>query len=592
MLSLSLTACGGGSGSAAQSGGNKVQGGVVTDAEIASSPNFIFPLAPATNTDGYNENLTQPMWPYIAYEGDVGQTGVNPVESLYSSITWSDSDKTITIVFKPWDWSDGTPITSRDFTFVYNLLKAEASNWVDYVPGLFPDNVTSVTTPNTHTAVVQLSRSFNPTFYLDNVFTLVPLMPQHAWDKTSTAGPVGNYDETTAGAKAVWTYLQAQGGQEATFSTNPLWKVVDGPWMLTSFKSTGYYSYAPNSHYSGADKPTLSQWILTPYTTDTAELDSLRAGGALDFGQLPLNDVQQEQVLKEEGYSIEDQVVPGVAFIQPNLYNAQVGPMLRQLYVRQAMEYLINRPQIVKDIYDGYADPGNGPVPTRAFPNLVSSDEQGQGEYPFDPSKGISLLKAHGWKVTPNGVSTCAVPGTGSTQCGADIAAGQKLEFTLAYSSGTTATDEQEAAIQSTEEQAGVKLNLDSEPFNTLVAQLQPCTAASHPASNCAWQLDDEGYDPYQLDPTGGGFFNTNGVNNEGGYSSPVMDNLINQTEYGSSQATFSDYENYATTQLPWLWLPDPDYLNVYKSTLHGVVPANPFSGGLNPEIWYYTSGS
>ena len=30
----------------------------------------------------------------------------------------------ITIVLKPWKWSNGVPITARDFTFVYNLLKA------------------------------------------------------------------------------------------------------------------------------------------------------------------------------------------------------------------------------------------------------------------------------------------------------------------------------------------------------------------------------------------------------------------------------------------------------------------------------------
>ena len=125
---------------------------------------------------------------------------VNPQESLYSSLTWSDNDSVITIVLKPWKWSDGAPITARDFTFVYNLLKANYNDWEDYDPGLFPADVTKVATPNAHTVVIHLNRSYNPSFYTDDVLSEVPLLPQHAWDKTSLTGTVGNYDETTAGA--------------------------------------------------------------------------------------------------------------------------------------------------------------------------------------------------------------------------------------------------------------------------------------------------------------------------------------------------------------------------------------------------------
>ena len=88
--------------------------------------------------------------------------------------------------------------------------------------------MTKVTTPNVHTVVIDLKRSYNPAFYTDDVLTEVPLLPQHAWDKTSLTGKVGNYDETTAGADAVWNFLQKQGSDIGTFTTNPMWQVVDG----------------------------------------------------------------------------------------------------------------------------------------------------------------------------------------------------------------------------------------------------------------------------------------------------------------------------------------------------------------------------
>jgi ABC-type oligopeptide transport system substrate-binding subunit len=370
LVALGATACGGGgsSGGIGKSNstptGHKLKGGTVSLGWPAT-PNFIFPLTPATNSDGFNANLSDLMWPNLVYAGDGGQSIVNPKESLYSSLTYSNNDKTITIVLKPWKWSDGQPITSRDFLFTYNLLKPKPdySNWIDYISGLFPKDVSSVSAPSTSTVVINLTRSYNPEFYTDDVLSEVPLLPQHAWDKTSATGKVGNYDETASGAQAVYAFLQKEGGQMSSFTTNPLWKVVDGPFKLSLFDpSSGLYDYVPNTGYSGPDKPTLSKVVNEPFTTDTAMLEALRAG-TLDIGNLPQNDLGQSNVLKAAGYSLANQYVPGVAAILPNLVNTKTGPLVQQLYIRQAMEYLINRSQIVSKVYAGYADPGNGPVP-------------------------------------------------------------------------------------------------------------------------------------------------------------------------------------------------------------------------------------
>jgi peptide/nickel transport system substrate-binding protein len=596
LMAAGVAACSGtgsstaiGSGSTASTVGQKIEGGTATIPWVAATPNFIFPLVPATNSDGYNVNLSDLMWPNLVYEGDGGQSTVNPQESLYNSLTYSDDDKTITIDLKPWQWSDGTPITSRDFSFTYNLLKANVPNWQDYVQGLFPDDVKSVQTPSSSTIVLNLTQSYNPAFFTEDVLGEIPLLPQHAWDKESATGPVGNYDETKTGAKAVYAFLQKQGGDIATFATNPLWQVVDGPWKLKSFSTDGEYVYVPNKSYSGPDKPTLDKVINEPFTADTAEFDALRSGSSLTVGELPQNDLNQIPELKAEGYDVATQPIPGVSGIYPNFYNSQVGPIVSQLYVRQALEDLINRPQIVSKVYDGYADPGNGPIPVGGFSSLLSPLEKSGGPYPYDPAKAIALLKGHGWTVTPNGTTTCADPGAGATECGTGIAKGAALSFQLLYSSGSTSNDEQFAAIQSSEEQAGIKISLKSEPFNTLISTVGVCNASSHPASTCSWQLVYFGYEPYSLYPAGDGIFNTDGTGNQGGYSSAEEDKLINETEFGSSAQTFFAYEDYTAEQLPQLWLPLPSNIQVYKSNLANYAPLNPFSGGLNPEAWYFT---
>jgi peptide/nickel transport system substrate-binding protein len=592
ILAVAVAACGGttskvGSGHAVK--GTPERGGTATVAlPSGASPDDIFPLPPATNTNGFNENLTIGEWPYLVVTGDGAKSVVNAQESPYSSLTWSDNDSVITIVLKPWKWSDGAPITARDFTFVYDLLKANYNDWENYDPGLFPADVTKVTTPNTSTVVISLSRSYNPDFYTDDVLVWVPLLPQHAWDKTSVTGAVGNYDQTTAGAKAVWNFLQKQGSNIGTFATNPLWQVVDGPWKLDQFQSDGYYSWVPNTGYSGPDKAALSKVVFTPFTTDAAEMDTLRSGSSLTVALVPLNDVGQISALEHEGYSVASVPTAGVAEIVPNLWNPVNGPLLRQLYIRQAMEYLINRSQITADAFHGYADPGNGPVPTTYGQQWDSPLEKSGGPYGYSPSKAAALLKAHGWNVVPNGTDTCQQPGTGASQCGAGVTAGEKLQFQLLYSSGSAYFDQQNAAIQTSEAQDGIHIVLKAEPFNTLVATTATCNAQSHSGSVCNWQLQQFGYQPYLLDPSGAGVFDTSGVNNYGGYSTPQMDQLIHQTEYDSSPSAFYAYEDYAAQQLPWLWLPDPSAVVAYKSNLAGFIPSSPFDFTLNPEVWYY----
>ena len=96
------------------------------------------------------------------------------------------------------------------------------------------------------------------------------------------------------------------------------------------------------------------------------------------------------------------------------------------------------------------------------------------------------MLKAHGWDVKPNGVSTCASPGTGPSDCGAGIKAGAKLEFNLNYASGDTPVSEEMQGLKSDFAAAGIDINLGSAPFDTIISQSSPCTS-------CSWQMSNWG---------------------------------------------------------------------------------------------------
>lgn len=589
-----LAACSGttkGSNGTATTAGAKQAGGTVTYAEApGGKPNSIFPVANANFASLYNDaEFNNLLYPPLLALGLKGASALNPAESISNPPVYSNGDKTVTITLKNWDWSDGTPISSRDMTFFFNLIKANKAQWSQYSPGLFPDNVSSMTATSPKTVVLQLTTPYNPTFLNDNQLQLITPIPQHVWDKTSAASAVGNYDQTTAGAVAVWNYLQKEGAATSTFTTNPLWKVVDGPWKLQSYDNTGRTTFVPNTSYSGPAKPTLSSFTELPFTTDSAEFNVLKAGSSIDVGYLPPQDLGQVPALEAEGYKTATVYAVNVDYIIPNLTQPTVGPILSQLYVRQAMEYLIPQSQIVKDIYHGEAIPGNGPTPIKPQSDLVSPLEAGGGPYPYNPSKAAGLLSSHGWKVVPNGTDTCQSPGTGASQCGAGIAKGAPLTFQLLYSSGQATLDLQSQAVKSSMAQEGVTINLKSELFNTVTGIVQPCDKKHASSPTCSWDLGEYGGISYGTPfPAGNNLFNTGGALNAGSYSNPMTDSLINATEHQSGTSVFYTYENYTAEQLPWLWMPIPAAVVVYKANLGGFAPVNAF-GVADVENWYYT---
>ncbi len=158
----------------------------------------------------------------------------------------------------------------------------------------------------------------------DELSEIVPI-PQYAWDKTSASSPVGNYDTTAAGAKAVWKFMNGQATQQGTYSTNPLWKVVDGPWKLSAFSTvTGASTFVPNKAYTGPDKPKIAKFEELPFTSTSAEFNALRSG-QVDYGYLPPEDASQASYFTSRGYKVNNWTDYGFNGILLNFTNPTGG---------------------------------------------------------------------------------------------------------------------------------------------------------------------------------------------------------------------------------------------------------------------------
>ena len=217
--------------------------GTITMAEPPNSaPTWILPIV----TGAANSVFTVPMFDYQMFRPLYWfVNGVEPKEtpamSLANDPTWSNGNKTVTFTLKSnYKWSDGTPITSKDVLFWYDemkaAIKASPANWAYYTPGLgIPDQVASISAPNSSTVQMNLTKAVNPTWFWQDQLGAIQPMPSQAWAKSSASGPILDFTKPS-NAAAIYSFLSAQSKSVSSYATNPLWQIVDGPYKLTSLR--------------------------------------------------------------------------------------------------------------------------------------------------------------------------------------------------------------------------------------------------------------------------------------------------------------------------------------------------------------------
>jgi peptide/nickel transport system substrate-binding protein len=587
------------------SSGTPVKGGTATVALAPSvTYSWIFPFYQITNAGVYNDEQFQfLMYRPLYMFGNNTNTSVaiNYPLSPADAPVYSNSGKTVTINMKGWKWSNGETVDANDLVFFMNMAEAEKSIWYAYSAGLLPDNVVSYKATGPNQLTMQLNAAYSSIWYTYNQLAELNPMPM-AWDVTSLGAAPGSGGCTTDSAadgwakcKAVYTFLTAQSQQASSYATSPLWSVVDGPWKLSTFNTNGNVTIVPNASYSGPVKPQLAAIKFVPYTDDTTEYTALRTG-QLDIGYIPTQDLPQKaasSVLPPtnpvgSSFYLEPLFSYGIEYAQPNFNNPQVGDLVRQLYIRQALQDAEDQPGISKAIWRGYATPVSGPIPTvpaNPFVPAVQRENGGQGPYPYDPAKARALLTSHGWSAE-GGVMTCQDP----SECGTGITKGEQLKLTFLYSTGIAAATATWQAIKSEESIVGIDVTLVGESFDSIIGQSAPCAPMGPKCNVQVFAYGGWSYDGPGMEPTGEPLFATGAGSNSGNYSDATMDRLINETHTSSSMAVFDQYATYGAQQLPFLWIPEPNPFQVQAVTgkLHGVTFSPMFT--MLPEYWYFTS--
>ena len=269
----------------------------------------------------------------------------------------SDDGKTITFTLRE-DivWSDGTPITSEDFVFTYNMYMDSANTVASQSPY---DEMESVTAPDERTVVVTFKDVFAP------------------WAATLWKGILPKHILQAE-------YDAAGSLNESSYNRTP--EVGCGPFNFAEWEAGSFARFVANDNY-WLGRPTIDEIFIRFVPDDASQIAALQSGEG-DLGTfIAYSDIP---ALEEAG------VLMFTAFSGYNegLYvnlGEKGHPALKEQGVRQAIAYAIDRESLVNDLLLGRTG-----VAATYWDNTPFVDPS-VAPYPYDPAKANELLDAAGW---------------------------------------------------------------------------------------------------------------------------------------------------------------------------------------------------
>jgi len=343
-------------------------------------------------------------------------------------------------------WTDGTPVTSHDFKFSYQLYgdTTIASARQDYLENLIKlrdkngkpidmvDFDKAILTPNDTTLIFNFERP----------------VPKHLIEFHTSLTPV---------PKHVWKDVKPNEFRSSELNSNPT--VSCGPFKFKEWKRQQEFTVVSNPDYNvpaPGKIPTITMRVIPEYTSQLTQLKT----GAIDV----MDGIKPEDAIKieRENPEIDVRIVKYRSYSYLMLSNIdceayQNGkqikphPLFGSKKTRLAIAMAIDREKILDGYYFGkYAELMTSPI-SPAFKWAFNSDIK---PYPYDPKRAKELLAEDGWKIGSDGILERN---------------GKKFSFTLVISKGATAGEYMAPIIQQSLKELGIECKIETLEFNVFV---------------------------------------------------------------------------------------------------------------------------
>lgn len=317
-------------------------------------------------------------------------------------------------------WGDGTPLTTKDVLFTWQVGKTAEVGVVNYK--LYSEDIVDITIIDEKTFTVHFDKvacDFNALSNFD-------ILPDHLEREVFEKDPA-NYRNATL-------YV--------TEPTNP--GLYYGPYLVSGTQIGQSITLAPNPHWWG-DKPSITD-ITIRSIENTASLSAGLLSGDIDMiaGELGLTVDQAlslEKRLSRQNKAIDTAYKPGLIYEHIDLNLDQ--PLLRDKDIRQALLMGLDRETLSQQLFEGkqpVAQTNIHPLDTTYNASITSPS--------YDPQAAIETLQRKGCQKNENDVFVCD---------------GTPLSFTFTTTAGNTSRELVQQAIQSQWKEIGVNAIIKNE---------------------------------------------------------------------------------------------------------------------------------
>lgn len=271
--------------------------------------------------------------------------------------SWEYDSANMIYTFKLRDdvkWHDKKPFTAEDVKFTIEAIKNPDNN--SEISANYAE-IKEVEVVDATTVKIHLSEPCVP--ILD--YLSVGMLPKHI--------------------------LQGKDIQNDSFNQHP---IGTGAYSVSKWEMGQYIELSANKDYyeevPKIEKVTFK--ILEDEKTRAMQLKS----GEIDLAQLEPKDIPGFE--KNEKVKLYNEKTADYRGLMFNFRN----PILKDLAVRQAISYALDRNEIVDKVLDKMGKPAYGPLQMGAY------DNANMEKYEFNPQKSKEILESAGWKLGKDGI--------------------------------------------------------------------------------------------------------------------------------------------------------------------------------------------
>lgn len=483
------------------------------------APNGVFFYAYAPGI--YDADISDVMFAHL---NGVDEKG-NVIPELADLPEISEDKLTYTYkIKKDANWSDGTPITSKDVLMTLKIMcDGTYDGEIDFVTG-------GITVKGSKEYQAGTTNEISGAKIIDDKTIAITL------EEPSSSAEYELCDLIPM-QEAYYSKYYSQGNTERlkeTF-TNP------GP----SSASYKFVSYKPGEEvvFEANDKsifgaPKVPNLIFKVTTEDT-RLSMIQSGDT-DFDRVRAEE-DNVDTAESLGY-LNYRMFPECGYGYLNLNFTK--PVFKDKAVRQALIYGLDREKITNTVYGKYAQVVNV---SQAKASWVYSEPE--NKYEFDIEKAKKILDDAGWKEGSDGIRE---------KDGVKLA----IHFT-----GTTESKTTQAILAVAPEnwkQLGVDFSSDIVDFATLRNKMQ---GDDWECASLAWNLT--------ANPNDAPVFKTGGAQNDGKYSNAKVDELYDkiklETDKDKLKDLYAQLYKEINEDLPYIFMNQSEDLYVYNGRLKGL---------------------